>query len=202
MEKGIDVGHWNTNVDFNSVKNEGLNFCIVRITERDKDTHQMVLDPLFINNINNAIAAGLKIGLYCVSRANNVDEALEEAKFTDSMIKQYCSDTKIEMGIWYDVEDQDTTGSNDNETITAIISKYICSMNEFGYTNVGVYANKNWLVNKINVLELANYIQYWVAFYSDKNDIKDIYPNMKVAMWQYTDHYSDDLPYDSSISYL
>ena len=59
MRKGIDVSENNGRIDWTEVKANGIEFAIVRLGYGN--CH---LDSLFYENINGALDAGLKVGVY------------------------------------------------------------------------------------------------------------------------------------------
>ena len=75
--RGIDVSVHNGNVDWNRVKNSGIDFAILRagygkvVSQKDKK---------FEDNYAFAKAAGIPVGAYWYSYAKTVDEARQEAE--------------------------------------------------------------------------------------------------------------------------
>ena len=62
MQKGIDVSENNGRVNWQIVKNKGMEFAIIRLGYGSGH-----LDSEFYRNVNGALAAGLKIGIYYYS---------------------------------------------------------------------------------------------------------------------------------------
>ena len=61
---GIDVSKWQGDIDFEKVKNAGVEFVILRMgVMKDKDT-PLAIDNTFESNYNKAKEAGLKVGIY------------------------------------------------------------------------------------------------------------------------------------------
>lgn len=52
----------------------------------------------------------------------------------------------------------------------------------------------------IDVDRLPDYVPVWSAQYNSHDDLSDEYPG-RVRIWQYSDHFSDDLPYDADEYY-
>lgn len=101
------------------------------------------------------------------------------------------------LGIWLDVESKEVIGQDPGD-VTAVCSSFISKCNAAGYS-AGIYANLSTLVNNINVGDLAEYVPYWCAEYSDSCDFKDYFPNNTLDGWQYTDKYMiDENQYDMS----
>lgn len=180
MVRGIDVSENNGQVNWQAVKDAGIDFAIIRLGYGNKH-----LDGRFYENINSAIAAGLRIGVYYYSYALTVEAAKAEADFAIDILKDCGIDPEdLEMGVWFDMEDADgykrENGMPDNQTITDMCSAFVVECNKVGYS-CGVYANLDWLENKIYTTQLADYVPYWCAQWGSKCD----WPNAK--MWQYTD---------------
>lgn len=95
------------------------------------------------------MAAGLKIGVYYYSYALDEPAARSEARYMISVLKDAgLTKDKIEMGLWFDMEDADGyksgNGMPTNQTITNMCSAFIVVCNEAGYS-CGIYANLDWL---------------------------------------------------------
>ncbi|VBB05556.1 Hypothetical protein LUCI_0766 [Lucifera butyrica] len=179
--KGIDISENNGTVDWQSVVDAGCEFAIIRLGYGLRH-----LDGNFANNVNGALEAGLKIGVYFYSYALTVDEAKDEAQYVQGIMQDY--GVNPELGIWYDMEDADgykeRNGMPDNQTITDMCSAFICALNEAGYQHVGIYASYSWLTGVIDTSQLANYVPYWNAQWGSSNDFS------QARMWQYTDSFS------------
>lgn len=172
--KGIDVSAWQTGVDWQAVKDAGIEFAIIKLGE----SYQ--LDSMFIGHINSAVEYGLKVGVYYYSHALNDTQAQFEAGWVDVQIKEYLNGKQPEMGIWYDMEDPKIT--NFEPDITAICREFVSWLNSAGYDYVGVYSSYNWLTNgNIDTAQLD--VPYWCAQYNSQCDFE--HPNLRI--WQYTD---------------
>ena len=66
---GIDVSKWNGSIDWNAVKNSGVNYVIIRCGYRGSTTGALIEDPKFRENIKGASSVGLKVGVYFFSQA-------------------------------------------------------------------------------------------------------------------------------------
>ena len=173
---GIDVSKHNGSIDWNSVKNAGVNFVIIRCGYRGSATGVLVEDPKFKTNIQGAIAAGLKVGIYFFSQATTEVEAVEEASMTVSLIRKY----NITYPVYMDVEAANGRADGLSASArTAVIRAFCETVRNSGYT-AGVYANKNWLSEKMNVGSLGNY-KIWLAQYAATPTYGGRY-----EMWQYS----------------
>jgi len=175
--KGIDVSYHNGVVDWQSVVDAGYGFVIIRLGYGNRH-----LDDKFVDNVNGALVAGLKIGVYYYSYALDVEAAKTEAQFVQEILQEY--GVNPELGIWFDMEDADgykeRQGMPDNQTITDMCSVFICTLNEVGYCYAGVYASYSWLTNVIDTSQLGD-VPIWNAQWGNSNEISG------ARMWQFTD---------------
>lgn len=177
--KGIDVSENNGLVDFGAVRNWGYEFAIVRIGY-GKNT----LDSKFYENVNAALAAGLKIGVYHYSYALTEERAREEAAFVINTLTD-CGLTpdKLEMGVWFDMEDADDYKARHapnltRQEITNMCSAFVNELWRAGYAFTGVYANWDWWTHRIYADQLT--CAKWAAQYAPACEVEGAY------MWQYT----------------
>ena len=77
---GIDVSKFQGDIDWNKVKNDGVEFAIIRIGYRGYGSAGTIAkDPKFLQNIINATNVGIDCGLYFFTQATTKAEAEEEA---------------------------------------------------------------------------------------------------------------------------
>lgn len=193
--KVMDFSAWQTYVPWGSLKDEGISGVILKIGEHSK------LDDMFVEHVNNAVDYGLKYGVYYYGHATNYDEAVQEADQVAAWLKEYLRGETPELGIWYDAECPRMLSGD----VTKNCMTFLNRLTEHGHQYNGIYASWNWLskegAHHINVDRLPEYVPLWVAQYSSHCDLKDEYPGERIRMWQFTDHFSDDLPYDASRYY-
>ena len=77
MLKGIDVSAYNGTIDWGTVAAYGMDFAILRITEKGN-----VVDSSFERNYKGCIDNHIPVGVYKYSYALNVSEIQEEARGT------------------------------------------------------------------------------------------------------------------------
>ena len=177
---GIDVSYYQGTIDWEKVKASGIEFAIIRLGYRGYGKEgKLVEDKMYWQNIQNAITAGLDVGVYFFSQAVTVEEALEEAEFVLERIKNY----DITMPVVYDweyVSEEARTANMDRRTLTDCYLAFCGKLEEAGYTPMA-YFNPNQARNLMNLTELEDY-PFWLAFYTDRMT----YP-YRFEMWQYTD---------------
>ena len=172
-KKGIDVSEFQGKVDWEKVKNSGVEFAILRCGYGMDFSNQD--DVEYERNANECERLGIPYGVYLMSYANTVEKARSEAKHVLRLIEG----RKISLGVWYDIEDNGTSGAINKETLTNIINTFCNTIKNAGY-KVGVYASLNWLENKIEKTIKDNY-DIWVAQYYSKCEYEG-----KYIMWQHT----------------
>ena len=172
-KKGIDVSEFQGKIDWEKVKNDGIEFAILRCGYGMDFSNQD--DVEYERNANECERLGIPYGVYIMSYANTVEKARSEAKHVLRLIEG----RKISLGVWYDIEDNGTSGAINKETLTNIINTFCNTIKNAGY-KVGVYANLNWLENKIEKTIKDNY-DIWVAQYYSKCEYEG-----KYIMWQHT----------------
>ncbi len=172
---GIDVSKWNGKIDWNAVKNSGVNYVIIRCGYRGSSNGKLVEDSRFAENIEGATAVGLKVGVYFFTQAVDEREAVEEASMVLEQIKNY----KISYPVFLDVEPSGGRADKINkDTRTAVCKAFCRTIQNANYT-AGIYANTTWLQEKINVSALNEY-KIWLAQYASTPTYTG-----KYDMWQY-----------------
>lgn len=182
---GIDVSEHNKTIDFNKVKADGIDFVYVRVgyTGYTKKKLSLNYDPYYQENITNALAAGLQVGVYWYSQALNEDEALQEANMLLNVIGSY----NITLPVVYDYE---FAGVGENGRLdSANLSKaqmtanslaFLNRVSQMGYTPC-LYANYNFLENSVYASQISSVAKIWLAHYNTSTDYPGDY-----EYWQYT----------------
>ncbi|MCR4581454.1 MAG: glycoside hydrolase family 25 [Bacilli bacterium] len=80
-EIGLDVSRWQGDIDFEKVKNAGATFVMMRMGVSNKPEEELAMDRKYKQNIKNAKAAGLKVGVYIYTTAINDEMAKTLADF-------------------------------------------------------------------------------------------------------------------------
>ncbi len=175
---GIDVSKWNGDIDWDKVREAGVEFVIIRAGYRGSVTGSLVVDPCFEKNIQGASRAGLDTGVYFFTQAVNEVEAVEEASMVVELLKEY----DVQYPVFIDTEGAGGNGRADGldaATRTAVCQAFCNTMESEGY-RAGVYASRNWYYDQLNVDRLQNFY-IWLAEYRSEPLYQGRY-----HMWQYT----------------
>lgn len=179
MKKGIDVAKWQGVIDWAKVKASGIDFAILKVTNKSNK-----VEEAFERNYAGASAAGITIGVYRYVYAKTVDGAVAEA----NAIVAALNGRKVPYRVWLDMEESSIRGVG-REMLTQIIRAEANVLIGAGYC-VGIYCNKDWYDNVLNVSELQDF-PFWIARYvanNGKMPADEYSPiNLKGAKaWQYT----------------
>ena len=174
--KGIDVSKWNGKIDWTAVRNAGVQFVMIRAgVGSSRGTYST--DIKFDYNIRGAAVMGLKCGVYLYSYARSVSGAVGEAQYMIKILQPYRN--FISFPVVYDIED-DTQKDLGRDTITAMCKGFCDTIRAAGYKPM-VYANKEWLTNRIDIAQVG--ADVWLAQWTSKPTWSG-----KYTMWQYTDN--------------
>lgn len=176
---GIDVSAWQGEIDWQKVKDSGIEFAFVRIGFRGYESGKLSEDEYGQANLDGALAAGLKVGAYFFSQALNIKEVDQEIHFMLELI----GDRKLDLPLVLDWEipaANARTAKMDRRTLTDLQLHFIAEMEKRGIEPL-VYFNWHQSENLYYLNELED-APFWLALYQDRMT----YP-WKVEYWQYTD---------------
>ena len=170
--EGIDVSVWQADIDWKQVKNDGIDFAIVR-AGYGKFANQE--DIRFRNNVEQAQAQGIETGAYWYSYALTVEDAQKEAEACYEVIKNY----DFTYPVYFDIEDPSQQKLSTAET-SAIIETFCTYIQDRGYY-AGLYSYSNFLSTKVYPSVLAKY-DVWVANFG----VAVPAYSSEYGMWQYS----------------
>ena len=177
----LDVSVWQGDIDFYKVKAAGISHVMIRSSYGTYNPNQV--DRKFTRNIENAIAAGMTIGIYHYGYASCVETAEREADFCLQTIAPYKSHIKFPVA--YDIEDASMNVGR--ETIANMMIAFANKVRAQGYIP-WLYSNLNWANNYINMDKInSNGIDFWIAQYNSACTYRGSY-----AAWQYSSSYRID----------
>ncbi len=170
---GIDVSRWQENIDFESVKNAGVEFVIMRMginSDIDKD---ISMDSYFKQNIEGAKNAGLKVGVYVYTAATNVNVAKEHAKWTVDALEGIELDFPVafDWENWSKFRKYEISIHDLDETLVAFAHE----LKTHGYDTM-LYSSKFYLEH---VWKNESKLPVWLAHYTNETNYEGDY-----FMWQ------------------
>ncbi|MBQ9326951.1 MAG: hypothetical protein IJ225_00250 [Solobacterium sp.] len=182
---GIDVSHYQGTIDWNEVKNAGIEFAFIRAGYRGYTTGELHEDTAFRTNMEGALNAGIEVAVYYFSQAVNAEEGEEEAAYLLSLIQEYPVNVCA-----YDLEidrSKDRARANTVEDSTEAAQAFCRKITESGYTPL-VYGSVSFLNHELSMADLQDETQFWLAWYDTSA------PPFPYAftIWQYSS--KGDLP--------
>ena len=170
QKKGVDISEHNGSVDFQALKNAGVQFVIIRLGYGSDYVSQD--DSRFSENVRKAETAGMPWGAYLYSYAKTAAMAKSEAQHALRLL----AGKKPAYGVWFDVEDSQIANAD-----LAATCQTFCGAMEAAGVYAGIYASLSWLNGKLNSPLLDKYDK-WVAQWNSTCTYKKPY-----GIWQYTD---------------
>ena len=177
---GIDVSHYQGDIDWQKVKAAGIEFVFVRLGYRGYGQDGVLkMDTNFEKNMEGARAAGLDVGVYFFAQAVNETEAVEEAEFVLEHLMEY----DLQMPVVYDpesvVHEEARTDNVTGEQFTKNTKVFCETIEKSGYDAM-VYCNMTWQAFKLDLEVLEEY-PIWYADYEE-------YPQTPYhfEIWQYS----------------
>ena len=187
---GIDISRHNGAVNWKKVKDDGIDFTILRIgysrlnTDTVKSTSKpgslsLTKDENYEKNLAGVQEAGLPMGIYYFSQAITVKEAKKEADY----VLELLDGLKLDLPVVFDSEM--TPGGrlalvNPDKNAYNKIAKAFCEkIKAAGYTPM-VYSSYNGMKKKYNAAELESLYEIWLARYNTNT-----YYDGEYMIWQY-----------------
>ncbi|MCR4690472.1 MAG: glycoside hydrolase family 25 protein, partial [Lachnospiraceae bacterium] len=177
---GIDISKFQGDIDWPAVAASGVQYVIIRLGSRGYESGELVMDEKFNENIEGALEAGLKVGVYFFSTAMGEKEARAEADFVLDAIAGY----QIDMPVVFDTEiityDKARNADMTPGRLTQATKAFCDRIAGAGYKPM-IYANAKRFTTMLHLEELEGYDK-WLADYRQTPD----YPYM-FKMWQFTE---------------
>lgn len=165
---GLDVSKWQGDINFEQVKNAGVEFVFIRVGTQKGIGGEYVLDPKFEQNIKGFQKVGIPIGVYFYTYADSNKSAKADAKWVVEQIKPY----KIQLPVVFDWENwsfyQEFNKSFYN--LTEMANSYFKVIEKAGYKPM-LYSSKNYLEN----VWFKTKYPVWLAHYTDKTTYEGDY---------------------------
>ena len=172
---GIDISHYQGDIDFDKVKKSGVEFVYIRVGRGGGVGKNPVIDSKFKQNIKGFNKVGIPVGVYFYSYATSKKEAERDAKWVLKQIKKY----KVDLEVAYDFEDWNDYNEYNLSfyNLSQIGESFNNTIKKAGYNGM-LYSSKYYLEN---IWFKTNY-PVWLAHYINKTDYKG-----KYKVWQITD---------------
>ena len=172
FQVGIDVSRYQGSINWSAVAAAGKQFAIVRIGS--SNNNGAYVDPYFLQNVNGAHAAGLRVGAYYYTYARTESAVAGElTTFLNAL-----EGLQLEYPVFVDVEASSLT-SLGKPQLTNLVKYAMDILNQRKWY-AGWYSYTNYINSYMNASALANY-PLWVADYRSSLGYTGQY-----GMWQYS----------------
>ena len=184
IAQGIDVSGRQGDIDWQQVKDAGIDFAILKIGNINaREPDGWYTDSRFQRNLSECERLGISYGIYVYSYAQSADEAVTGANRIANLLKGH-SPT---LPVYLDLEDNSIKGTDH----AAIATAFCNTISAAGYTP-GIYASASWFKNILTDPCFNNSgwniwtAQYWYGqSYNESVDDAPEYPT-SYDCWQYS----------------
>lgn len=173
---GLDVSHWQGNIDFQKVKDAGVEFVYIRIGRGNGIGKEFVMDSKFKQNIEGFNSVGIPVGLYFYTYAASKKDAIKEAKWIVENIKDY----KVDLEIAFDWENWSFYREFNLSfyELTEVAKAFNKELAKHNYQGM-LYSSKNYLENMWFEVDFP----VWLAHYTKQTSYQG-----KYKVWQICDN--------------
>lgn len=169
---GIDISHWQGEIDYEKVKESGVEFVYIRVGRGDGIGNKYVEDDMFQKYIKGFNKVNIPVGIYFYSSANNKKAAIAEAKWVISKIKKYKVDLEVvfDWENWADFQEYKISFYH----LTEAANAFNDTVKKAGYNGM-LYSSKNYLEN----IWFDQDYPVWLAHYTKETNYEGAY-----KVWQ------------------
>lgn len=168
-KKGIDISKWQGSVDFNKVKADGIEFCILR------EGYRQAIDGNFIEYVKDAKAAGIQIlGVYHFIYVDGATPEQNAIACVNNLKAAGIDPATI--WIFADLEYDTWTKAGvkaTKELCTKYTKEFLDKLKSLGCAKLGVYCNLDYYKNLYDWNQLFDYrANLWLADWSGGPDVE------------------------------
>lgn len=179
----IDVSAWQGTIDWQAVKNSGVEGAIIRIAYGWDNG----FDNQALRNISECRRLGIPFGVYLYSYAYDANTgAAEGSSLVNLLQKAGVSSSDLGYPVYYDLEKWTWAGHevpNNPGTYNGIVNAWYSKLRSAGYTNLAVYSYTSYLNKELNSSNIHSKTR-WVAQYGSSMEYTAFPTNDRG--WQYT----------------
>lgn len=172
----IDVSEWQGNINWQAVKNSGVQAAVIRLAFGT--TH---IDDQVQRNITEVKRLHIPFGVYLYSCAGNASEGRAEAEKMNNILRRYgVSPSDLSLPAYYDVEYY--AGAAGGAARTTAVNAWWSRMGQLGWTGRALYANTAYLDGPLNQPGIRDKVG-WIAQYGYTLQYS---PTSNFYGWQYS----------------
>ncbi len=173
---GLDVSKWQGEIDFEALKNAGVEFIFIRVGGTRGTGKDYFVDEYFKRNIEEANRYGIEVGIYFYSYANSNELAKQDALWVIEQIKGY----NVSLPIAFDWENWSSFNQYHLSFfgLTDMATTFLNTVKEHGYEGL-LYSSKNYLEKLWLPTEFDTWLAHYVSDFSKKSSYEGHY-----TFWQ------------------
>lgn len=179
----IDVSAWQGTIDWQAVKNSGVEGAIIHIAYGWDNG----FDNQALRNISECRRLGIPFGVYLYSYAYDANTgAAEGSSLVNLLQKAGVSSSDLGYPVYYDLEKWAWAGHevpNNPGMYNGIVNAWYSKLKSAGYTNLAVYSYTSYLNKELNSSNIHSKTR-WVAQYGSSMGYT-AFPTNDCG-WQYT----------------
>lgn len=179
----IDVSSWQSTIDWQAVKNAGVEGTIIRLSYGWGNG----FDTQALRNINECKRLGIPFGVYIYSYAYDANTGAAEGSDVVSLLRKAgVNPGDLSYPVYYDLEKWTWTGHappTNPSTYDSIVNAWYGKLKSAGYNNLSVYSYTSYLDSELNSSNIHAKTR-WVAQYGATMGYTAFPTNDRG--WQYT----------------
>lgn len=179
----IDVSSWQHTIDWQAVKNAGVEGAIIRLSYGWGNG----FDAQALRNINECKRLGIPFGVYIYSYAYDANTGAAEGSDVVSLLRKAgVNPGDLSYPVYYDLERWTWTGHTpptNPSTYDSIVNAWYGKLKSAGYNNLSVYSYTSYLDSELNSSNIHAKTR-WVAQYGATMGYTAFPTNDRG--WQYT----------------
>ena len=179
----IDVSSWQHTIDWQAVKNAGVEGAIIRLSYGWGNG----FDAQALRNINECKRLGIPFGIYIYSYAYDANTGAAEGSDVVSLLRKAgVNPGDLSYPVYYDLEKWTWTGHTpptNPSTYDSIMNAWYGKLKSAGYNNLSVYSYTSYLDSELNSSNIHAKTR-WVAQYGATMGYTAFPTNDRG--WQYT----------------
>lgn len=149
--KGIDVSHWDGNIDYSKVKDQGIEIVYIKATQGEH-----MIDSKFETNTLKAKEKGLYIGFYHFFTPSTEESAKKQAEHFVNTTKKYNSDCKMALDI-------EVGGGLSSSKIRKLCKIFLEEVKKLSKLDVVIYSYTSFVKEHFD--KSLNVYPLWIAQY-------------------------------------
>ena len=144
---GMDISAWQGDIDWNALKNAGVEFVIIRLARCSSENTEMAFDTKFLQNYQGAKSVGILVGAYYYCTRGSTDQVRADVNAICDFLDQNQIALDFPLALdWEEYSTMPQRGIPDVNALNELWKAYIDEMGKRG-RDVMIYSSKWYLEN-------------------------------------------------------